>query len=261
MNVHEVEDRAHSEVGFSSLERVLNCTASVGASRGILAETSTYAIDGTAAHTVSEWCREQRVSPWEFKGGVVRVRHDGTFTDVKIDRDMCKSVETFVNAVKRERGDELIEQRLSIEAFARGGFGTLDAAKLRPRAASVIEFKHGKGVQKFARDNPQLLGQALGVFLEYDWLYGFKTFSLAVSQPRLNHYDVWECSTEDVLWWAETVLRPAIDEAYGPRPVFAAGSWCQFCKYKHQCPVRANDSSRRRAPIKAEDEFINLNGD
>lgn len=261
LNLHEVEDRPHSEVGFSSLERVINCTASVGASRGILEAASKYAIEGTAAHTVSEWVREQRVPAATFKGHVVRVRDGNVSKDIKVGLAITRSVQTFCDAVAREPGDELIEQRLSIDPWAPGGFGTLDAAKLRHRAGSVIEYKHGEGVQKFAEGNPQLLGQALGVILEYDWMYAFDTFKLAISQPRLKHHDEWMCGKSDVLWWAETVLQPAIAEAFGPSPVFKPGDWCQFCKYRQLCPVRETKSWRTaREPLKYENEFENLNG-
>ncbi len=256
--IHEVVDRAHSEIGFSSMERVINCTASVLASRGIQEVSSKYAIEGTAAHTVSEWVREQSVPASTFKGHVVRVVHDGTSTDVKVGLAIVRSVQTFVDAVRAEPGDELIEQRLSVESVVPGSFGTLDAAKLRPGYGSIVEFKHGEGVQKFAEGNPQLLGQALGVILEYDYLYGFEQFKLAISQPRLKHYDAWTCSVGEVLWWADTVLVPAIEQAYGPSPVFKPGSWCQFCKYRHQCPVREAPRSYGRAPLRAEDEFTNL---
>lgn len=220
--------------------------------------SSKWANEGTAAHTVSEWVRQQGVPASTFKGKTVRVQHDGTFTDFKVNKAMVDSVQTFVDAVRAEAGDELIEQRLSIEPYARGGFGTLDAAKLRPRVASIVEFKHGVGVQKHAAGNPQLLGQALGVYLEYDWMYGFETFRLAISQPRLDHYDLWKCSTGDVLSWGADVLRPAIEQAYSSKAVFKPGEWCQFCKYKHLCPVRENKPWSTRAVLRAEDEFTNL---
>ena len=45
----------HSDVGPSSLERVLACTASVKVTADMKSETSEFAEEGTAAHAEAEW--------------------------------------------------------------------------------------------------------------------------------------------------------------------------------------------------------------
>jgi hypothetical protein len=234
-----IAEGAHSELGPSSAERWLICTASVAATRGLPDRPSQYAIEGTAAHTVSEWVRERGVPAKSFIGTTVRVTRGDTHHDVEITDEFAASVQEFCDKVAEQPGYELIEARVSYDKYVAGGFGTLDSAKLMPGLGRVTDFKHGTGVKKWAKENPQLKLYALGIYLEWDYLFGFEKFVLAISQPRLDHYAEWEISVKDLLTWAETEVATAVDRIGLDATTFKAGEHCQFCKIKATCRERA----------------------
>lgn len=238
--VVEVAEGAHSELGPSAAERWMNCPGSVLASRGKPDRPSTYAIEGTAAHTVSEWVRRQKVPASTFKGIVVRVQHapgedGGTFTDVKCGKAMVDGVQTFVDHLSVYKGDEIIEGRVTYDY----GFGTLDSGILAPKVGRTTDFKFGTGVKKDAKMNPQLLHYAYGLHRAWDWMYGFKSWVLGIDQPRLRHYDEWEIRTKDLLAWYDDVAMPAAWKALTPGQPRVAGDWCQFCRIRKTCSVKA----------------------
>lgn len=236
--VIEIPDGQHSPVGPSAGKRWINCTRSVAASKGLPDIPSIFALTGTAAHTVSQWCREQRVGAEKFLGTTIRI--DGKH-DIMCDQAMVDSVNTFCEYVYDLGGEMFFEQRVHYEEYVPSGFGTSDhIAVTSPEVAHIVDFKDGEGVQVWAEWEPQLLLYALGFWLEYGWLYtGLKKFVLHICQPRLQHIDRWEVSLEDLLAWAISVAKPAAGLALAGRGEFKAGPWCQFCLARFTCTARA----------------------
>lgn len=238
--VLEVAEGAHSILGPSSAERWINCPGSVLATKDMPDTPSTYAVEGTAAHTLSEWVRRENKPASEWLGTTIRVTRGNAHWDVEVDEEMVDSVQEFVDKVNEYPGMELIEARVSYEQFIPGGFGTLDSAKLTSNLVRVTDFKHGQGVKKYAKDNPQLMLYAVGVDALHGWVYdSWDKVVLAISQPRLDHYDEWETSLSSIAEWMREVAVPAAKAALSPGAPFKAGEHCQFCKIKATCKVRA----------------------
>lgn len=237
--INEVPEGAHSILGPSSAERWLNCPGSVLATKDLPDTPSQYALEGTAAHTVSEWVRLQGRPAKDFLGVTIRITRGDYYWDIECDQEMVDSVQEFVDKVGEFEGHELVEERVRYNHYVLGGFGTLDSAKLSPGLGRITDFKHGQGVKKWAKENPQLMLYAIGVYLDWNWLYDFEKFVLAISQPRLDHYDEWEISVADLLKWAIEVVVPAGMAARKEGAPFKAGEWCQFCKLKATCRTRA----------------------
>lgn len=245
---------AHSILGPSSAERWLNCPGSVLLPGPSL--QSEYAAEGTAAHTLSEWVRHGQPLA-SFRGKVLKV---GDY-EFKVGKNMSESVATFIEEVNKERqGSALTEERIQYEELVPGGFGTLDHARLRSGCAGVKDYKHGKGVVVGAKENPQLMLYALGVWFEYKWVYDIEKFSLSICQPRVKHFDEWEISLGHLLQWGYDVVRPGAVRALTPGAEFKAGPHCKFCKAKETCPTRAAyKANYSRSPDRPEDAFVNLN--
>lgn len=223
---------AHAALGPSSADRWLNCPGSVAATANIPDPGSDHAREGTVAHHLTEMTRKELgSSPWRFI--------DKTVDGVLVTREMVECVEAFCDYVEEAPGDALIEHRVCFDRWVPDGFGTLDDGRLTPGKAVITDFKYGKGVQVFAKDNSQLKLYALGVLQEFDWLYNFETFVLCVHQPRLDHIDTWSISREDLLKWADEVVVPGAKAACTPGATIKAGSWCQWCRIKATCRVRA----------------------
>lgn len=229
------EQLAHSELGPSSAERWINCPGSVLATKGMADVPSRFAAEGTAAHTLSEWCRRQGKKAHEFIG----VKQTVEGFEFTVDAEMAAAVQEFVDKAAEFAGDPFYELRVAYEEFVPSGFGTDDDTRIQDFLCKITDLKYGKGIPVAAKDNEQLLLYALGVYLMFRWLYRFDKFILAISQPRLDSYDEWEVSLQEVLDFAENVAKPAAQAAMQPGAPFKAGSWCQFCKIKATCRTRA----------------------
>lgn len=226
---------AHSPLGPSSAERWINCPGSVRLTEGLPDTGSEYAAEGTAAHTLTEICRMDGKSARPWLGKTIP---QGAF-NIEVTEEMVDAVDMFVEYVEETPGDRLMEHRVAYDRWVPKGFGTLDDARLQPRRAHVTDFKYGKGIQVYVKENVQMMCYALGVLEEFDWAYDFEDFVLTIHQPRLDHIDTWTIGREDLLAWAESVLRPAAQQACKDNAPLRAGSWCMFCKVKATCAVRA----------------------
>jgi hypothetical protein len=202
---------------------------------------SQYAVEGTAAHTVSEWAREEGRNAEEYIGREVEVHcSDGSKVIVPVDQEMADAVNAFVEYTDALPGVMLCEERVSYTGWVPKGFGTADDIRLAEPVTTITDLKYGKGVQKWAKDNTQLMFYALGVYQDWGHLYNIDKFHLVIFQPRLNHVDEWEIDLEDLLVWANTVAKPQAEEALTPGAgVFQAGDHCQFCRARQQCRHRA----------------------
>lgn len=257
-NVTVIPEGEHSPWGPSSSKRGINCSGSVKASQGAPGDESVYAAEGTAAHYLSELGRKNNLPCIDWLGHVFKV---GEY-EFTVDEEMADSAQAFNDWCAESPGTPLTEQRINYsnhfppEAIAEFGeaFGTLDDARLCDDIVAIKDFKHGKGVQEWAKDNSQLKFQALGVLEDFGYLYDIKGFNLGICQPRLSHYDTWDISTEELLRWAGDTI-PGWAQRAMEGTQFAAGDWCQFCRIRRKCAVRANSNVQL---MLAHEEFEDL---
>lgn len=211
----------HSIFAASGADGWMACYAFALVNAALPDKTSEYAAYGTIAHKIAsnflEWVFEQpdpRAANWigEFEEqwvpellGTEETADGFTFT---CDKIMLHAVVGHVTKCMEDSigADEIIiERRVDYSRYMpipRQG-GTLDFAALRSGHCTVDDAKFGEGVKVFAKGNKQILSYCVAVIEGWDWLYDFKTFTIRVNQPRLDHYDVWECTREDVLAHAE----------------------------------------------------------
>lgn len=232
---------AHHTWGPSSLKQKINCLASTKATEGLPNTDSEAALSGTATHKLVETCRDLDVPARNYLGRTIDVRtEDGTFRQFLVDQARVDSAQTFIDHMNGLPGIDFNEQRIHYPRFIPGGFGTLDGARA-PNTGTVYlrDFKDG-GLLVYAKDNEQLLGQALGFYEDWGHLFEIREFDLGIIQPRRDHDDFWRnVPVSYVLEWAETVLKPAYRRAHEPNPPFTPGEWCTFCKIKGTCKARA----------------------
>lgn len=230
---------AHSPLGPSSAHRWMACPGSVAATASIPDKATSYSIEGTAAHTLTEWARLRDRPPSDWLGETVVTKRDGESYGVLIDQAMVDAATTFVDFVNDIPGEAIVEARVSFDPWVPGGFGTADDIRLADGVVAVTDFKYGQGVRVDAARNVQMMLYALGVYHEYGYLYAIERFDLHVVQPRLDHIDSWSISVEELLYWAEKELRPAAEATCKPDAPFKAGDWCQFCRIRSTCRTRA----------------------
>lgn len=255
-NILWVQEDEHSPLGPSAAERWINCPGSVALCKDIPDPGSDFALEGTAAHGLSEACRETNKPAQEFLGWTMRVEtraYEDGYKDFPVTQEMVDAVQEFIDKVAEADGDDLCEERVHYGEYVPKGFGKLDAARLTQGLGVITDLKYGKGIQVYAKDHTQTKIYALATYLMYNWLYNFKVFWLQIAQPRLDHMDTWPIKVEDLLKWAEEVLRPAAKRVADGDKTLKAGDWCTFCRVKLTCKTRAMSIMHEVV-----DEFENL---
>ena len=233
----------HSPVGPSAAERWIHCPGSVLATLDIEDESSEYAIQGTAAHTVTEWAREEGHRGEHYLGRMVPVWVSEDRTDmIECDQEMVDAVNYFLDYVEQFHGEIFVEELVHYTNWVKNGFGTCDDARLDDALCVLTDFKYGKGIQVYANMNVQLMLYALGFYQDFGWMYpNLRTFQLNIGQPRLDPIDEFVITVVELLTWAEEVARPAGELAQTEGAPYVAGYWCSknFCKIKETCKTRA----------------------
>jgi len=144
-------------------------------------------------------------------------------------------------AAKASCNDPLImvEQRLDFSKWVPGGFGTGDCLIVADDTLNVIDYKHGLGVLVDAEKNPQMMCYALGALNLFDGIYDIRQISMTIFQPRRDNVSTYTMAKEELLQWADTILKPAAELAAKGEGEYRAGEHCRFCKIKATCRKRA----------------------
>ena len=251
----------HAYLSASSSHRWLECPPSAKLCAGIVDSGSPYAQQGTDAHALCEYKVEKYLgrSPTDPTENL-------TYFDSEMDEctdQYCSYVIEQVEEAKKHCRDPLVlvEEKLDFSRWVPEGFGTGDCVIIADDVLHIIDFKYGLGVLVDARENPQMMCYALGAVDQYDCLYDIETVRLTIFQPRRENISTFEIGKQDLLHWAETVLKPTAALAYDGKGEFKAGDHCQFCKVKASCRKRAEYSMElakydfAEAPTLSEEEI------
>lgn len=103
----------------------------------------------------------------------------------------------------------------------------------------VIDYKHGLGVLVESEGNTQMMCYALGALDAFGDLYDVNRIEMTIFQPRRNSVSTNSITKDELLKWADDVLKPTATLAYEGKGEFKVGVHCQFCKVKSKCRARA----------------------
>ncbi len=233
---------SHALLSASSAHRWLNCPPSARLCEGYADTGSEYAKEGTDAHSLCEHRLKQAL------GYTTRVVPDITenlsYYNSEMEQCACDYV-AFVMELLEESKTVcpdplvLIEQRLDFSSFVSEGFGTGDCVIVADDTLSIVDYKHGKGVEVSAVNNPQMMLYALGALEMFESLYDIDTIRMVIFQPRLDNVSSCIIPKNSLLQWAHDELMPKAKLAYSGEGEFACGDWCRFCKAKAECRKRA----------------------
>ena len=233
----------------SASHRWINCTPSAALNAKLIdrfgEQSSPFAEEGTKAHALAEL-------KLKHESGILNDFHYKTLKEALGDlpKDMEMFVDRYVDAVmeryyaaKKRCPDAqlLIEQKLNMEKWVQGCFGTSDAVIVSDEILFVIDLKYGKGVAVSAENNSQARIYALGAMNEFGDLYGFNTIRTVIVQPRLDSLTEETLSREELLEWGEW-LHPIAEQAYHGEGEFHTGDWCRFCAARAICAARAAEA-------------------
>ncbi|MGG4397214.1 DUF2800 domain-containing protein [Paenibacillus thiaminolyticus] len=242
-------ERAHALLSASGADRWINCPPSARLCEHIEDKRSEYADEGTAAHELSELKLRRRIIPCNSAD---RRRIDAEMEKFKTNeyygpemenavQDYVELVEERFMAAKARSSDAvvLLEERLDFTEWVPEGYGTGDVVLISDDVLEIIDLKYGKGVPVSAVGNPQLRLYALGAWSAHGWLYDIEEVRMTIVQPRLDSVSTATMPIDELLEWAETVVKPAAALAYTGEGNFKAGSHCRWCKVKGNCRARA----------------------
>ena len=221
------------------------------------------AAEGTVAHDVADEWHKTGVRP-DHLVGTVRVE-DGH--EIEITEEMLAYVREYLDWCEdtgfkdlTDYSEERVDTSLIMPIPNQGGTADRFACGLLETGEGVMvltDLKYGKGVPVYCAEdmadprcvvitgdgpddfwlngNTQVLLYAIGVFLRYDWLYGFERIIVRICQPRLGYFGVWETNRRELLRFMQFVmdrapgcLDPAAPRTPGPKQ-------CQFCRIQKKC--------------------------
>jgi hypothetical protein len=229
----------HALLSASSSHRWLACPPSARLCENYEDTGSEYAQQGTDAHSLCEH---------KLKLSLGMETADPTtelsFYDEEMEECACSYAEyvlSLVEEAKKSCKDPvvLVEQKLDFSRFVKDGFGTGDCVIIADGTLYIVDYKHGKGVEVSAAENPQMMLYALGALELFDGIYDIDTVRMTIYQPRRENVSVCVMAKDDLLQWAYNDLMTKAKLAYDGEGEFNAGEHCRFCKAKAVCRKRA----------------------
>lgn len=231
---------AHALLSASSSHRWLNCPPSARLSENYEDKSSDFAAEGTDAHELCEYKLKKAL-------GQRAKNPTENLTWYNEEMEECASgyseyVMELITQAKKNCADPvvLIEQRLDYSKYVTDGFGTGDCVIIADGTLNIVDYKHGKGVEVSALDNPQMKLYALGALEIFDSIYDIENITMTIYQPRIANISTCSVPMGELIDWAENVLKPTAELAFNGKGEFRCGDWCRFCKARAQCRERAN---------------------
>lgn len=229
----------HALLSASASHRWLSCPPSARLCEDYEETVSEYAQQGTDAHSLCEYKLKKALG--------MKARNPKKSLQF-YDEEMESCAESYASYVMEQylRSKEncsdtivLIEQRLDFSKFVPEGFGTGDCVIVADNTLTIIDYKYGQGVLVEAEKNPQMMCYALGALEVFDGIYDIENITMTIFQPRRENISSYSMTKEEILKWAEEVLKPTAELAFKGEGEFNAGEHCRFCKAKATCRKRA----------------------
>lgn len=227
----------HSIFSASGSSLWLNCSGGLIANILAKDDSGVDAAEGTVAHGVGElWLRTDK-KPRHLIGTTQRVKNGDTWYEIEITDSMIDYCQMYVDWCDWIPGQHYIETKVyydSITPIPHQG-GTADHAVCSWQKLTITDLKYGKGHAVHAENNSQAMLYALGFFFEFDWLYDFQEITIRICQPRMDIFESWTITREQLLEFAEYAKVRAHLAWRLDAPRTAGAKQCLFCRVKTDC--------------------------
>ena len=223
-NLSDHSARAHALLSASSSARWLACPPSAVAAAAYPNKETPYTKEGTLAHEVAEQAARGRA-----------ILPEGDITPEMVH---CgEAYRDYIDELKQsDSAVVMLERRVDFSPWVPGGFGTADCIIIQGDRMDVVDYKYGQGVSVSAEENPQMMLYGLGALNDYGFIYNIQRVGLHIFQPRMNNTSEWELSTDELVFWGESQVKPTAELAVKGKGKFAAGDHCRFCPHAGKCP-------------------------
>jgi hypothetical protein len=237
---------SHAILSPSGASRWFACTPSARFEEKFPDKTSSFAQEGTVAHSLGELLIRQKLN-WidkkTFKSEFADFEANEYFNEEMLEHcnDYADFVcEKFAEAQERTPDAKLyLEQRLDMTDYVPEGFGTGDAVIVADAMMETIDLKYGKGVAVNVHENKQQMLYALGALKDFDIQYDIQEIRMSVYQPRINNIASFIINKDELLAWAETELKTKAELAFEGKGEYVPGDHCQFCRGRAVCKALA----------------------
>lgn len=262
-------ERDHAILSPSSAKRWIHCTPSALLAEAAGSKTSVYAEEGTLAHEIAEYALTQYLNgAYDPINDEALPTQDEHLKNPLFNIDMANYIRDYCDYVigegyemQKQDGEcqMFLERKVDITDFAPDSFGSVDVTLVSDKTIHIIDLKYGAGVKVTADHNEQLMLYALGA-LKATMSPNITNIRMTIAQVRLDHYDTFEMSKDELLDWAEKVLKPAAKAAIRGEGKQVIGSWCGFCPVKAQCRAQRDailaDFEEKPEPLLLSDEEV-----
>ncbi|MEY8414778.1 DUF2800 domain-containing protein [Tissierella praeacuta] len=261
--------REHAILSASGADRWMLCNPSARLEEELAGTTSIFAEEGTFMHSLAELHLSLHISSItkrDFNSKLKEMKENKFYTD-----EIEKAVEMYVDMVIERINESgkgslvLLEERVDFSTWVPEGFGTSDVLIISDNTIEVIDLKGGKGIKVEAEDNSQMKLYALGAINLYGMLYNIEKIKMTIIQPRLDNISTAEMEIEELLDWAERVVKPNAERAFkGEGEYKPSYNSCLFCKAKAICRSRADENLKiacldfRQPPTLTDEEIVEV---
>lgn len=238
----------HALIGPSTWPRVFRCPGSLRLAheKGLKGRDSEDAKLGTCAHYLADVVLSDDEDPFleaaSFVGRTLFAPRGEGQIEFKVTQEMAFYVQKYIDWCRDLPGEHFTECRVDISPWVPlpQQFGTSDHAaiyedELLGTVLCVTDLKYGVGEQVYAYRNEQLMAYALGFYNEWKWCYRVDWVRIRICQPRLDHFDEWECSLDDLLAFGDEARAVFQHALYGDAGCTAGEKQCKFCPASGQC--------------------------
>lgn len=252
----------HALLSASSSHRWIACPPSARLEENFENKSNVFAKEGTDAHSLAEYKLKKYL---RIKSQKPKSEFDEKELEYYTDIYFDYGCELIAEAKARSKDPIiLVEQKLDFSNCVPKGFGTGDLVIVADKILDIVDLKYGKGVEVSAVNNPQMMLYAIGALNLFDSLYDIEKVRMTICQPRLDNISIFEITVDDLIKWAEDVVKPKADLAIKGEGEFKAGEHCRFCRAKFNCRARAEENMKmaqydfRKGPLLTDDEITEI---
>ena len=228
----------HTSFPASSSHRWLNCPFSITKGNELPdPESSIYALAGTAAHSLGEYCIKKKKNPKKFIGKSITIEK----TKIEVTEEMSEAVNVYVKyCLKRSKGKKLfgVESKNYIAETEKRVGGTADFWVADGETLEIIDYKNGV-LEVDPHGNSQLVIYALALLDSNKILQ--KTIDkirLTIVQPnKPSGHPVlcWDTNREELETYRKNIYAALKRQKDHPNQC-NSGPWCHWCKVEALCP-------------------------
>ena len=235
----------HAKLSASSSHQWLNCTPSIELEKGFENKTSEAAEGGTLAHELGELSLRLQlgeINKRKFSSEIKKIEANKLYAKdmpdyVEIYTDTCMEKVAEARATTPD-AIAIVEQRLDFSEWVPDGFGTGDFVIIADGTMEICDLKYGTGTPVSAIGNSQMRLYALGAITEFGFLYDIQNVKMTIIQPRLDSISTDEMAVEDLIKWANEVVKPRAELAIKGEGELCVGGHCKFCRAIAVCKAQ-----------------------